>query len=1109
MPRKILIADDNAINRQMLINVLGGEYDVLEADNGREALAEMHRHYRLLSAVLLDIVMPEMDGYEVLRCARENALLAQIPIIIVTGSEDEESRVKALSYGANDFILKPFNPEIVKHCLRNNIALRETTSILNAIQKDKLTRLYNREAFFEKAGTMIRDREPGYYILSCFDIDNFKLINDQYGAAEGDRILKEIGNAVHVNMDDIGGVAGRISADNFAALFPAAKSDTDVLQRIEDKKLVTLEQRSIVFSIGRYVITDTSLSASAIYDRAYIAKQSVKGRYDKHLAYFDEAMLQKLVRDQQIVSEMEGALTDRQFEVWFQPQYNHVTGALTGAEALVRWRHPQKGIIPPGEFIPLFEQNGFIYELDKFVWREACRYLRKWTDEGIEPLPISVNISRYDIFRTDLLDVITGLIAEYGLPIRLLRLEITESAFAKSTKLIVDIVKRLIGFGFTVEIDDFGSGYSSLNTLKSVPAQVVKLDMRFLEGEDDAQRGGNILESIVRMTKWLGMSIIAEGVETIEQGDFLKSIGCSHVQGYLYARPMPAEEYEEHLRDADRETFTPVLETAENLNNGAFWNPNSIETLIFNRFVGSASIYEYHDGKIELLRATDKFAHMLGGEGMTVDRLLTLDLMAYLDPKTVAETVWKVHEIAHKKGEATGEFLFIDLPGCPRETYVRSTMRVIASADNRYLVYCISENITAQRLSEHKERQTARQLQAILDNINCGVTAVTAQGDSVKFLLANDKYFELLGYTRAQYAGEIGDSIGGVISPEDKDRVREIVERAVSTGEPTSAEYRAQRRDGRVVWLRSFLSVTTFADVEGPVQLCTYADITAEKNTAETLLNNLPCGAGICEIRGNDAHMTYLNRRYFTYFKRGADTFYTGSVYDVIHPDDRALLREAMRPALEGGGEGSCIVRIQDGQGTYLPFRIAGVAMEAGGDSNAIYVTFVPITHEELSFSEMLPVALEKMMASSTDLSFVKDRALRYICCSRAFAHMVGLESEKDVAGKTDYDLFDKALADGYAADDRRLMDSGRSIVDMVESIPLADGRSGYSSTSKYLLHLGLARLRDIVPDAVQADHVPARVVQQVLRGAGISSLRGIFPPSANGHSSESMEGLA
>lgn len=326
MPRKIIVIDDNTINRQLLINTLGEDYDVDEADCGGEALRLISRDYKQLSAILTDIHMPEIDGYEVLRRVRGDPLTSAIPVIMVTGSEDEQSRVKALTLGANDFIVKPFNPKIVKHCVKNNIALRETASILSAIQKDKLTGLYNREAFFGRADAAVKEHEPGYYIMSCFDIDNFKLINDRYGADEGDRVLREIGRTVNEDMEEIGGFAGRISGDNFAVLLPADRKEMSITRIVAQDRMAFSDKQAVVFSVGRYAVTDLSLSSSAAYDRAFIAKQSVKGRYDSHLAYFDAAMLDSLVKSQQIVADMDTAIAERQFEVWFQPQRNHSTG---------------------------------------------------------------------------------------------------------------------------------------------------------------------------------------------------------------------------------------------------------------------------------------------------------------------------------------------------------------------------------------------------------------------------------------------------------------------------------------------------------------------------------------------------------------------------------------------------------------------------------------------------------------------------------------------------------------------------------------------------------------------------------------------------------------
>ncbi len=378
MKKTLLIVDDISPNRKLLKAALTPEYTVLEAACGKDALLSLADHYASVSAVLLDIVMPEMDGYEVLKRIRENPLLSQIPVIMITGNEDEEARSKCLTLGANDYIMKPYNPEVIRHCLKNNIALREAAATVNTLQRDKLTGLYSRETFFEKAQQMVQAQAPGYYIMACFDIDRFKVINDQYGTKKGDEVLQYIANVFREGFEAHGGIVCRVAADDFAVLYPSKLRDAEVLKnmRIQASTVNGLVS-PVTFSIGRYLVDDLSLSPSAMYDRAMLAADSIKGRYDEQIANYDESLRKRLISEQEVVTDMESALSGGQFEPWFQPQYNHSTGALIGAEALARWRHPEKGLIPPGVFIPIFEKNGFVYELDKCIWERVCQYLRR------------------------------------------------------------------------------------------------------------------------------------------------------------------------------------------------------------------------------------------------------------------------------------------------------------------------------------------------------------------------------------------------------------------------------------------------------------------------------------------------------------------------------------------------------------------------------------------------------------------------------------------------------------------------------------------------------------------------------------------------------------
>lgn len=878
MQRRIMIVDDNEMNRDMLREMLHREYDIIEADDGIEALRLMEHASESISAVLLDILMPRMDGYEVLAHMRGSETMSQIPVIVTTGNTEEGAEVKALALGANDFITKPYNPEIIRHRLSNTISLREKAAIINATKTDALTGLYSRAAFFEIVEEMVSKHEPGYYVMACFDIDKFKVINDQYGSAKGDEVLKYIADAFLEGFGQSGGVCCRIMADNYAILYPRSFMESEEIEEIR-RKAETLDGSipPITFSIGRYIVDDIKLSPSAMYDRASMAKTSIKGRFDVHIAIYDESMRNLMLREQEIIGEMRQALENRQFEVWFQPQYNHATKALVGAEALVRWRHPDRGLISPGIFIPIFEKNGFIYEMDKYVWEQTCIALKHWTEAGFELLPISVNISRYDIHRDDLIEVISGLVSRYDIPVSMLRLEITESVFSQSSDRIIYVVREFQRLGFTMEIDDFGSGYSSLNTLKDVPADVVKLDMRFLEGDGQTGRGGNILESIVRMTRWLGMSVIAEGVETIEQADFLKSIGCIYVQGYLYAKPMLLEDYENLLMNEGKEDKMLSLETVENLDNNTFWDPKSIETLIFNSFVGGASVFEYNQGKIEMLRINDKYAKVLGGENMSVEEALQVDWQDYTDGDYRDRTKEVVRKAIATNCEVSDEIKLEGLRENGRPTYVRSTIRVIARADDRYLLYAMMEDITEQKVAEEESRMHAEETkrryehelqlrhELINDSIIYYELNITS-GIIEEFL---SKYTDIPSMRSAipinvRIRAEILENI----AEEDKSLVERtlfsegLLEAYERDENQIEIEYRRNLPGRGMCWVKTNVTIVRRPDTEELVALIYVRDIDREKKNQiaiETIMNEEIESVVILQVSDGTAHLVHAN----------------------------------------------------------------------------------------------------------------------------------------------------------------------------------------------------------------------------------------------------------
>ena len=336
---------------------------------------------------------------------------------------------------------------------------------------------------------------------------------------------------------------GRLHSDHFVILYEAGKKHREkILQAIEAASHEFSTEYRVIIDCGVYTIHDREMPVSVMCDHANLALQKAKGNYLVSCGEYDEGMGEALRQEQFIMNAMEEALAKQQFKVWLQPKFELEEQQIVGAEALVRWEHPKRGVISPARFIPVFERNGFIFQLDSYIWEETCKLLAKWKAAGLKPLPVSVNISRVDVYNTQLCDVLLGLIHAYGIEPELLELEITESAYTDNANQIIELTDRLRKLGFTILMDDFGSGYSSLNTLHEMPVDVVKLDLRFLTGTH-VQKSRLILQAIAGMLQQLQLPVIAEGVETVEQADFLEAIGCHIIQGYYYAKPMPAAQF--------------------------------------------------------------------------------------------------------------------------------------------------------------------------------------------------------------------------------------------------------------------------------------------------------------------------------------------------------------------------------------------------------------------------------------------------------------------------------------------------------------------------------------------------------------------------------------
>lgn len=601
----ILIVDDEVIVKKSLEEVLKDEYSILQAENGEVALNMLAIHAEKIVAIVLDMVMPVMDGLTFLEHFRNYQEYNNIPVIVATSNDDEGVEKKCLEYGVWDFVMKPYNPFLLQFRIKNVI----DKSRMLMSERDPVTGLYTKLKFYQKVRHMLAEVVGEKFAFVRIDIDRFKMINNFYGIQEGDKVLMSIAKElIKISAVFDYFVYARLENDVFACCLPYKEENIEILANDLQLNLKKVNKDyNIKVSCGVYVINDYNMDVSEMYDRAYLAAKSCKGKFVQNIAYYDESMIEDMRQEQFVINAVNKAIEEEQFVVYLQPKINLITGKPYGAEALVRWMHPKRGMIAPAEFIPVYERNGIIGRLDQYMWRKVCALLRKWIDEGKEPDPISVNVSRVNIYNPHLVEILNKIIIEYRIPPQLLNLEITESAFMEDQSLVMRTVKRLHDLGFKIMMDDFGSGYSSLNVLKDMDVDYLKIDMKFLQEEKAFNgKGEKVLTSVVRMAKWLQLPSIVEGVETEEQVDFLKCIGCEYAQGFYYAKPMSVVDYEMYIaREQKKEEKVSRNENSDMINE--LWNTRSSVSVLFDALDVPISVYEYRNDKIELLRSNELY----------------------------------------------------------------------------------------------------------------------------------------------------------------------------------------------------------------------------------------------------------------------------------------------------------------------------------------------------------------------------------------------------------------------------------------------------------------------------------------------------------------------
>lgn len=645
--KTVLVVDDSAMNRSILCEILCPEYKIVEAENGVQALKMLKNAKSKVDAIILDIITPEMGGYEFMECMKKDKRFAQIPVIILTEKADSASERKALENGAWDFVSKPYDAEIVKLRLKNVIArsqvslLKELNHVMNY---DPLTGVYSKNKFFSASKALLTSNPDKQFAFLRLDIDRFKLINSFFGNVSGDELLRYMARRIREFAKTTECCTfGRIDADVFGIFTPYQGKERTIEQMeqaVSRMKSLT-PNYSIMLVYGVYIVTDRELPISQMCDRAALAAKTVKGHYMKSFAFYDDKMRLSIENEQNIINEMSDALENHEFVPYYQPKYDVKTNKPVGAEALARWIHPTKGFISPGVFIPIFEKNGFISKLDFYIWECVCKQLKEWKDSGVPLFPVSVNVSRVNLYNPNLAKIIIELTKKYDVDPKYFNIEITESVYTDKNIMIDDVTNLLRSNGFTILMDDFGSGYSSLNVLKDVQVDVLKMDMMFMFKAKYDGRAETIISSVIRMAKWLNIPVIAEGVDKAEQVDFLRSVGCDFIQGFYYAKPMPAKDYEKLISDQEKLTSH---ETGTSVND-LLWGKGGGLLVSIDNIEQPAMIYEcFPDGTVEAVCANKAFSNRYGYDSSMYGKFNVVDCIDSEYKELFTDTINKVIE---------------------------------------------------------------------------------------------------------------------------------------------------------------------------------------------------------------------------------------------------------------------------------------------------------------------------------------------------------------------------------------------------------------------------------------------------------------------------------
>ncbi len=542
--QNIMVIEDNQDCQEIFQNVLEESYNITVVSNTQEALLLLMDAPTTYSLILLELDLPDSACINFLKQRNNQTFLQSIPVIVITGDGNDNGCYKL---GADEFIRKPLNtPDIILARCERTMALFENKNLVQQTERDKLSGLYTIDYFFEYLKQIIPLDMGSDRDAIVIDIEHFRLINEIYGRSVGDQILADIGNYLQQILTTLNAIACRAGADVFYVYCIHQESYQELQEDLQDILAHHVKVNNIRARVGVWQFVERGVTdPETWFDRAKSACDRISGNFTVSVATYNSGLHTKHLREERLIRDIYEAIEHKDLKVYYQPKYA-IQGDkphLRSAEALIRWIHPTLGFISPADFIPLFESNGLIQMVDYYVWKEAAAQIRRWKDEYDFTVPVSVNVSRIDIYDPDLENKFCNILKENNLSPSEYMIEITESAYAENAQGLIEFLESMRQKGFKIEMDDFGTGYSSLGMLTEIPIDILKIDMSFVRSMEKHEKNKRMVELIIDIAKFLKVPCVAEGVETESQLRALRRMGCDVIQGYFFSKPVSPEDF--------------------------------------------------------------------------------------------------------------------------------------------------------------------------------------------------------------------------------------------------------------------------------------------------------------------------------------------------------------------------------------------------------------------------------------------------------------------------------------------------------------------------------------------------------------------------------------